>query len=70
MSPYLQRNDHVWISLRKSFFNLPDRATLDTRTVAALAFMAPRSVSNIMRIKLYSVAQGFLILLFYISYNR
>ncbi|VBB25707.1 unnamed protein product [Acanthocheilonema viteae] len=51
------RNDRVWISLRKSFFNLPDNAALDTRTVAALAFMAPRSVSNIMRIKLYSAAK-------------
>ncbi|CAG9533218.1 unnamed protein product, partial [Cercopithifilaria johnstoni] len=51
------RNDRVWISLRKSFFNLPDHAALDIRTVAALAFMAPRSVSNIMRIKLYAIAK-------------
>ncbi|EFO22693.2 hypothetical protein LOAG_05791 [Loa loa] len=51
------RNDRVWISLRKSFFNLPDHTALDIRTVAALAFMAPRSVSSIMRIKLYSAAK-------------
>ncbi|KAM3728473.1 Ophiophagus venom factor [Dirofilaria immitis] len=51
------RNDRIWINLRKSFFNLSDRTTLDIRTVAALAFMAPRSVSSIMRIKLYSTAK-------------
>ncbi|VDK64205.1 unnamed protein product [Onchocerca ochengi] len=51
------RNDRVWISLRKSFFNLSDRTVLDIRTVAALAFMAPRSVSSTMRIKLYSIAK-------------
>ncbi|VIO88803.1 Uncharacterized protein BM_BM3335 [Brugia malayi] len=51
------RNDRVWISLRKSFFSLPDHTALNIRTVAALAFMAPRSVSSIMRIKLYSVAK-------------
>uniref|UniRef100_A0A158Q840 A2M domain-containing protein n=1 Tax=Elaeophora elaphi TaxID=1147741 RepID=A0A158Q840_9BILA len=51
------RNDRVWINLRKSFYNLPDHAALDIRTVAALAFMAPRSLSGIMRIKLYSLAK-------------
>ncbi|MCP9262978.1 hypothetical protein DINM_006341 [Dirofilaria immitis] len=53
------RNDRIWINLRKSFFNLSDRTTLDIRTVAALAFMAPRSVSSIMRIKLYSTAKAY-----------
>ncbi|VDK76200.1 unnamed protein product [Litomosoides sigmodontis] len=52
------RNDHVWINLRMSFFNLPDHAELDIRTVAALAFMAPRSVSSIMRVKLYAAAKA------------
>ncbi|VDP13505.1 unnamed protein product [Onchocerca flexuosa] len=51
------RNDGVWINLRKSFFSLSDRTILDIRTVAALAFMAPRSVSSTMRIKLYSIAK-------------
>ncbi|VDN06328.1 unnamed protein product [Thelazia callipaeda] len=51
------RNDRAWISIRRSFFNLSDSATLDVRTMAALAYMAPRSVSSIMRIKMYSIVK-------------
>uniref|UniRef100_A0A915PNP5 Alpha-2-macroglobulin domain-containing protein n=1 Tax=Setaria digitata TaxID=48799 RepID=A0A915PNP5_9BILA len=51
------QNDLAWISLRMSFFNLSDQTVLDIRTVAALAFMAPQSISNIMRVKLYSITR-------------
>uniref|UniRef100_A0A9J2Q7I6 Alpha-macroglobulin receptor-binding domain-containing protein n=1 Tax=Ascaris lumbricoides TaxID=6252 RepID=A0A9J2Q7I6_ASCLU len=51
------RNDRAWIRLRRSFLNLSSNTPTDVRTVAALAFMAPKTTADIMRIKMYTSIQ-------------
>ncbi|VDM43140.1 unnamed protein product [Toxocara canis] len=53
----MQRNDKAWIRLRRSFLNLSTNVLADVRTIAALAFMAPKTTADIMRIKMYTTIQ-------------
>ncbi|VDK54110.1 unnamed protein product [Anisakis simplex] len=50
----LQRNDKLWIRLRRSFLSIQSNELTDLRSIAALAFMAPKTTADLMRIRMYA----------------